>query len=240
MLDLIRMAQVEPVRKRLDAETQRLLGNTITLTDDQWRAPSLLPGWTRAHVATHIARNADAFARVTRNAEAGIAAPFYESYDAKVRELETGALRGGMELQVDLDTSAGGLVEAFDIVTDWHREIEFPWGPAPLSMLTVARLHEVYSHHVDLDCGFVPADFDPVPARWLMQWALLRLPAATGRPLVSIASDSGLTAELGRAGEGEEPRHVTGPDSALWAWVTGRSSGDHIAGAEGITWPLMG
>lgn len=108
-------------------------------------------------------------------------------------------------------------------------------------MLTVARLHEVYSHHVDLDCGFVPADFDPVPARWLMQWALLRLPSRHGATArLNRRERLWPDRRVGTGRRGRGARHVTGPDSALWAWVTGRSSGDHIAGAEGITWPLMG
>ena len=53
-------APMETVRKRKLEATQRLLGDTIGMDEDQWRAPSLLPGWTRAHVAVHLARGADA------------------------------------------------------------------------------------------------------------------------------------------------------------------------------------
>ncbi len=49
------------LRLRKREATQALLGDTIRLGDDQWQEPSDLPGWTRAHVATHIARNAEAF-----------------------------------------------------------------------------------------------------------------------------------------------------------------------------------
>lgn len=45
--------------------TTVLLRDTISVTDDQWRGgPSRLPGWSRGHVATHLARNADAFTRL--------------------------------------------------------------------------------------------------------------------------------------------------------------------------------
>ena len=51
--------QLETLRELIRAATQRLLGDTISVADDQWRAPSRLPDWTRGHVATHIARHAD-------------------------------------------------------------------------------------------------------------------------------------------------------------------------------------
>ena len=56
--------------------TTRYLAAIEDLTDDDVRAPSLLPGWTRAHVISHISRNADALARVLA------AAP-----DARAREV---------------------------------------------------------------------------------------------------------------------------------------------------------
>ncbi len=41
--------------------TDRLLATADALTDAQAAAPSRLPGWTRGHVLTHLARNADGF-----------------------------------------------------------------------------------------------------------------------------------------------------------------------------------
>ncbi|MER5808278.1 maleylpyruvate isomerase N-terminal domain-containing protein [Streptomyces sp. NPDC002033] len=48
----------------LRTSVERLHGAVATLTDDDVRAPSLLPGWTRAHVLTHIARSADSRTRL--------------------------------------------------------------------------------------------------------------------------------------------------------------------------------
>ncbi len=45
-------------RKLADA-TDRLLATAEGLTGGQAREPSPLPGWSRGHVRTHIARNAD-------------------------------------------------------------------------------------------------------------------------------------------------------------------------------------
>ena len=43
----------------------RLESTLNGLTDEQARQPSLLPGWSRGHVATHLSRNADALRRLT-------------------------------------------------------------------------------------------------------------------------------------------------------------------------------
>mgnify|MGYP003622708592 CR=1 FL=1 len=52
-------APLETLRKRVQEATQRLLGDTIGISDDDWNGPSGLPGWSRAHVAAHLAANAD-------------------------------------------------------------------------------------------------------------------------------------------------------------------------------------
>ena len=53
------------------------------LTDSQARAPSLLPGWTRGHVVTHLARNADALRNLLTWARTGIPTPMYPSRQAR-------------------------------------------------------------------------------------------------------------------------------------------------------------
>jgi len=44
---------------RIGDATTRLLASASALTDQQAREASLLPGWSRGHVLTHVARNAD-------------------------------------------------------------------------------------------------------------------------------------------------------------------------------------
>ena len=45
---------------QIDYAMQRLLDDARTIPEAELRAPSLLPGWTRAHVLAHVARGADA------------------------------------------------------------------------------------------------------------------------------------------------------------------------------------
>ena len=56
--------------------------------------PSLLPGWSRGHLLTHIARNADSFVRVLEAARRGEAVTQYEGGGAgRNADIEAGASR---------------------------------------------------------------------------------------------------------------------------------------------------
>lgn len=237
MLAIVNQGQVDPALKRIAIATQSLLRDTLALDEDDWRVPSLLPGWTRAHVATHVARNADALRRLIAAARVGDPTLLYPSANQKFSEIERGAERSGLELHVDLDTSAGELARLCDRVEDWMVPVRLPDGEFPLSIVVLIRLQELTLHHLDLDSGFSWADVQPVPARWLLEWMLVLLRDDDSLPAVDVASDSGLTASLGGVGE---RRSVSGPDAALWAWLTGRSAGEGLTGAGGLTWPLAG
>ena len=71
--------QLETLRGLVTTATQRLLGDTISVAEEQWRAPSRLPDLTRGHVATHIARHADALVRLAQWARTGERQDMYPS-----------------------------------------------------------------------------------------------------------------------------------------------------------------
>lgn len=237
MLAIVNQGQVDPVLRRIAEATQALLRDTITLPDEAWHEPSLLPGWSRAHVATHLARNADALRILITATLAGDPTPLYPSASAKFNAIERGAERSGLELQVDLDTSAGELARLCDRVDDWLLPARLPDGEFPLSIITLIRLQELTLHHLDLDCGFTWEGVDIVPGTWLLQWLVLLMRDDVSLPAVDITSDAGLSASLGGRGE---RRAVEGPDAALWAWLAGRTAGEGLAGASGVRFPLAG
>ncbi|WP_241780552.1 maleylpyruvate isomerase family mycothiol-dependent enzyme, partial [Streptomyces wadayamensis] len=77
----------DPVRDltRLDEATARLLTVAGTLDDAALAEPSRLPGWTRGHVLSHLARNADALLNVVAGR------PMYASAEARDADIEAGA-----------------------------------------------------------------------------------------------------------------------------------------------------
>ncbi|WP_229771673.1 maleylpyruvate isomerase family mycothiol-dependent enzyme [Cutibacterium porci] len=210
------------------------------LSDEEWQAPSRLAGWTRAHIATHLARNAEAFEAVTKAVVAHLAVPpLYPSDDIRDRDIERGSERTGLQLQIDLDTTAGSLNTAFDALDDMT--------PGTVVSLThdirvdvtdlpALRLAEIALHHVDLDLGMTVDDLPDVVARTLLEWVCFRLRDRPEVPAMRIVSDSGLTDRIGGVGFATT---IHGPDGALAGWLSGRGGTERIAGADQLAVPML-
>jgi maleylpyruvate isomerase len=225
---------VADVHRWVADATQRLLGFTISISDDQWRRPSGLPGWSRAHVATHLARNADHLRAVVDAAAAGLPQPAQPTAEQRLSSLEAGADRDGLALQIDLDTSAGALQAAVDRVTDWSSPVVVHDRQVELATVPLVRLHELCVHTLDLDCGFSADAVDPGAAAWLLRW-VLELLADADLPALRVEGDS-LAADVG--GTGERVR-VSGSDARLWAWLSGRLPASAVSGADGLQPALL-
>lgn len=233
-------ADVDTVRTLVIAATQRLLGDTIAVPDEQWRAASRLPGWTRGHVATHVARQADALVRQIQGAISGTPTSMYPDPGQREAEIEAGAGRSGLDLQIDLDTSAGALSEIFDTVAAeaaWERRTELRGGiEVPLRLLPLARLSEVVLHHVDLDVGFALDDVDEATAGWLLEWVAFRVRPRPDFPRVHATTDGGTSLTVGSQGG---PVEVRGTSPRVLGWLTSRGSGDTLSGADGVRLPAF-
>ena len=82
---------------QLDQATQRLLDAARVITEPDLRVPSLLDGWTRAHVLAHLARGGDAMRRVLAGVRSGHDRPAYASAQARQAEIEESAGRRATE-----------------------------------------------------------------------------------------------------------------------------------------------
>jgi maleylpyruvate isomerase len=150
------------VSDQLDHATQRLLGTARVIAEPDLRAPSLLPGWTRAHVLAHLARGADAMRNLLVGARAGQHRPAYVSGQARAAGIEHGAGLTAKELLADLASSA----MAFRIVSRqlpddaWQFQVRvLDSARFPAAQLLTRRLVEVELHHCDLGTGYGPADW---------------------------------------------------------------------------------
>jgi maleylpyruvate isomerase len=233
--------QLSTVLGLLAHHTQQLLGDTIRLADEQWREPSRLPGWSRAHVATHLARQADALRRLTTGARRGEPGQMYPDAATRGAEIEAGAGRSGLELQIDLDTAASALGTDFDALAAadaWGTEVELRGGQrTPARLLPLARLNEVVLHHVDLDVGFEVTDVSAVAAGWLLEWCAFRLRTDDAFPRLTLHPDEDGVIEVGGAGGAVT---VSGPADRLLGWLTGRGADDGLTGADGVRLPGFG
>lgn len=231
-------AQLDKLRGLVTAATQRLLGDTIDVTDEDWRRPSALPDWSRAHVATHIARQADALTRLTTWASTGERHEMYSSPEARESDIQAGADRTGLDIQIDLDTSASRLERGIDEVAEvhaWDHEVEMRGGlRVPARLLPLARLLEVVIHHVDLDIGFQVADIDGQTAEWLLEWSAFRLRHRDEFPKLELHADSGFTTVIGNSGK---PIMISGTSAELLGWLTKRLPASAVTGDDGLLLP---
>ncbi|WP_435745123.1 maleylpyruvate isomerase family mycothiol-dependent enzyme [Nocardioides sp. SYSU DS0663] len=216
----------DEVVDELGDATARLVRTVDGAADDAWAAPSLLPGWTRAHLLAHLALNAEALAGVLHGVVRGEEVAMYPSplhRDTAIAELaraEPEVLRERL-----LSTSAV-LADALAAVPSDRWQQGFRRTPDtaehPLSGVPEMRLREVEVHHVDLGLGATPADWPrSFPAR-LVGYMVERRP--TDRPLRVHATD------LGRTWETPEPADATvhGTAADLGWWLTGRGTGEGL------------
>jgi maleylpyruvate isomerase len=150
------------LNEQIDQATQRLLDVARVITEPDLRAPSLLPGWTRAHVLAHVARNADAMRNLLVGARSGQSRTAYASAEAREADIETGAKMNAKDLADDLADAAMAFRTVVTQLPDdaWRfgvRMLDF--GPFPAADLLTRRLVEVELHHCDLGAGYSPADW---------------------------------------------------------------------------------
>ena len=86
----------------VDRATQRFLDSAADLTDANLAEPRLLPGWTRAHVMAHVARNADSLINLLNWARTGVETRQYASPDEREAGIEAGAKLPLAELHTDV------------------------------------------------------------------------------------------------------------------------------------------
>ena len=212
---------------RLRGATERLLRTAAELSDDQVREPSLLPGWSRGHVVTHLARNADGLGNLLIWARTGTETPMYATPEAREEGIEAGAGRSAAGLLADLEDAAAGFAAEAQRLgdADWAAEVQGAQGRWHAAWYTLwRRLSEVEIHHVDLDAGYGSADW---PARFAAQ-RLANTAHDFARPdcphVTLRAPESDAEYVIG-TGDGEPALIVAGPTPELLAWLIGRSDG---------------
>lgn len=205
----------------------RYLGALTELTDEDVRAPSLLPGWTRAHVITHLARNADGFCNLLHWAESGVPRPMYESQEKRNTDIDEGARRSAHDLRVDAAASSGRFLQAVNELDVRHedapvgRTVDAPTFPA--REVPMRRLVELEVHHADLGLGYSHRDWTPEFGHLAVDRAMED--RAQGPAMVLRSTDTGGLWKYGVQGKGPE---ISGAAVDLAWWVLGRGNGEGL------------
>ncbi|WP_220183006.1 maleylpyruvate isomerase family mycothiol-dependent enzyme [Sphaerisporangium album] len=223
------MSVLDDLGTELDAATKRLLATAAAMPDRDVTAPSLLPGWTRGHVLTHVARNADSHVNLLTWAKTGVFTPQYPTPEAREAQIAEGAGRAAAEQHADLIASSARFDAALREMPPqaWHATVAGMTGTGhPAWYVLVRRVREVEIHHIDLGAGYTRADLPDAFVLRELHDAVAMWPRA-GSPISAIHTGGRSWTGLG---EGPELR---GDAPLVLAWVTGRLDGDpRTAGLE--------
>ena len=220
---------------QVEASTALLLRRVTGLTDRVAHGPSHLPRWTRGHVLTHLARNADAQCRMIGAALEGRIVEQYEGGQAgREREIQEGAGRSGSQLVDDVRESSARLRVICDGLPDdaWGLTQQAAAGRRSIERGARSRWREVEVHHLDLDMEYTSEEW---PAAFVeeflpgtiqgMRGHLEFLPSGISWSLHDeLSGQTWLMDRLGAAQQAGAATHsVVGPGHALLAWLLGRS-----------------
>lgn len=214
-------------------ESSDQLVHDVRLLDSEALAEaSLLPGWSRAHVVSHLIGNAEGLLRLLTWARTGTVSPQYADVAAREASISAGVGLPADVLADRLRDATDSFLAGAEELTDEQWAAVVRLGPAAAGREVAAaelpwrRLVEQEVHNVDLAGAYTPA-------HWSSEF-VLRLLAELGeqylcRDDVPALTITALEADWSAAcGDADGRTSVEGPSAALLAWLTGRSSGEGL------------
>lgn len=223
--DMTASASAKDLIQYLASSSAALTASVRQLDDSAMSGPSLLPDWTRGHVVTHLAQNAEALTRLLLGAKSGRPLSMYTSRRGRDADIEHGAERPAAVI-VDHFILATEMFEAGIAITDdWSEEAVFhAVGGAftsPAAEVLLMRLREVEIHHVDLDADYDFTHTEASVQRLLLDDAVERFSGRIERPIELVIG--GTLAGTISGSTQEEPVRVDVAAGEMLSWLTGRS-----------------
>lgn len=210
----------------LEASATAVIRTVDALGDEELAAPSLLPGWSRAHVVAHLALNGEALSGVLDAVRRGEEVAMYasdERRDADIEELAGAEQADLLDRLLAATTRFHVAVEEMDEDAWLGEFVRTPGAAAaPVSRIPLMRRRELEIHHADLGAIYARTDW---PTDFVAE--LLESEAAHDEagPLTLVAVDLDHTWHVGSPGG----PIVTGTGADLGWWLTGRGEGDGLS-----------
>lgn len=201
------------------------------LTDEELRADSALPDWSRAHVAAHVARNAEAVSRLLSWARTGKENPMYPDAESRNRDIEAAASQEPDVLRADVAQSSeqfGADIEALPADAWTARVRTFQGRDVPASFAVWMRVREVWLHLVDLGSGVAVESWPGDLVDALLDEVTATMSGRDDAPALQLqATDRERAWQIGA--ETDAAQEVSGKAADILAWLTGRSTGEGLA-----------
>ena len=221
----------------LETSATALIRTVDALGTDELAAPSLLPGWTRAHVVAHLALNGTALAGVMDAVLREEPVAMYESDEQRDRDIEELAGAEQADLFDRLLASTTQFVEAVRAMDEraWTGTFSRTPGTDPIPVATVPQMRrrEIEIHHADLGAVYARQDWPDDFVVELLDVACVDQGAAG--PFTAYASDLDRPWEVGGPGGPT----VTGSGADLGWWLCGRGEGGGLTSDAGAL-PRLG
>lgn len=206
------------------------------ISDVEMHRPSALAGWTRAHLVSHLARNADALCNLLAWARTDVEQHAYASDEDRDADIVEGAERLPRVIREDLAAANARFMAAAHAMPErgWRTMVtnrqgnEFggyliPW----------VRVMEEVVHLVDLDMGYTfddIAELSPDILGPVIEVVIGSYRNIPGTPLVRARVDFGRsTGEYTLGADGPE-HQVSGRPADVLGWLTGRTDGSRLDG----------
>ena len=174
---------------------QRLLQSLDSMTDDQCREPSALPGWTRGHVLSHLARNAESHVHVLQCAARGeVGEQYVGGAKARKEGIESHA-HDSAELLVNAVRRSIYALEGQWAATNsegWQGHgVNSAGASIAMSDIVFLRWREVEVHHADLALDFTFANWNSTYVRYeldrqVMMWRASKPMGLTPVPKIAL------------------------------------------------------
>ncbi|WP_438387263.1 maleylpyruvate isomerase family mycothiol-dependent enzyme [Actinopolyspora saharensis] len=209
--------------------TNTLLETVGAMDEVSVHAPSSLPGWSRAHVISHLARNADGCVNLLTWARTGVEHPMYPSAADRDADIAEGSHRNHRLLFEDLAASSDRFFEAARTLPQeaWHSLVaSVPGNPVPAHEVLRNRLLEVRVHMIDLDHGFGFEDMPRGDLERLLNDAVRQLGGRTDVPPLSVTIDfDDGNSTVWEIGAPHSQRYrVRGRAETVLGWLLGRTA----------------
>lgn len=229
------MTEIDAVITALKTSTAALANEVRGLSPQQVNGPSALTGWSRGHLLTHLARNADGLRNLLLCARSGKQVSMYASARSRNADIDAGATRPPSVIVDDCRHASHALkCEIDDLALDkWSQPVAFHTTTGtkqqPACEIVHMRLREVEIHHVDLDVGHGFSATAPETLHPILDHAVERLGGQIPQRLELTASDLGVVYTMEPAGGSNVPVVAASATAAqLLGHLTGR--GDPVPG----------
>lgn len=229
MSDSLDSATIELLLRRAQKRAGRLESVLVSAMDADMREPSALPDWSRAHVVTHLADVARAYARQSRYAAEGKLIDQYDGgREGRAASIEAGSGRPAVDLRASVADSVAEMEAAWPAPADiaaWQQPVRHRDG----TVFTVLQSwwREVVLHTDDLLLAGTPRDWE---VDFFLHLTQFLAPRAPGDLAITLAPSDEAPART--IGTGPEVR-VTGSTAALTAWLAGRDPREPVRSDSG-------